>query len=53
MQPSLEPATRTERPWRIDVGCFVKQERNESVNVLGELIKIDVVQLLPGSDTEP
>src|SRR5436190_5858673 len=53
VEPALEPRARAKRPRGINVRRLVKQHRHKTVDVVREIFEVDVIQLLPGLNTEP
>ena len=53
VEPAFEPAPRTERAGRIDVGRFVEKQRDEAIDVIRDLLEIDVIEVLSGLDAKP
>ena len=51
VEPRLEPMLRGERAGRLVVGSLVKEEGDEAINRFGNIIEIDVVEILSGLDT--
>src|SRR5205823_622986 len=53
MDPPFKPGARSDRSRRIGIGCFIKQHRYETIDVVGKRLEIDVIQLLTGLNAQP
>src|SRR6185436_4788507 len=53
VQPTFKPRTGCQWPGRICLRCFIKQHRNEKIDVVTERIYIDVIQLLSRLNAQP
>ena len=53
VQPTFKPRARRQRSRRIRLRRFIEQHRDETIDVVTELIDVDVIQLLPRLNTQP